>query len=76
MIWSALKRAIAGRAPEPADDDVDPMIALDAEIARGIAHARARRLARPYRDESKRFQHARPKLAELKHAIAMQQVQF
>ena len=75
-MWGLIKRAVAGRAPEPVDNDVDPMIALDAEIARGIAHARARRLARPYRDESKRFQHARPKLAELKHAIAMQQVQF
>jgi hypothetical protein len=75
-MWGLIKRAVAGRAPEPVGPDVDPMIALDAEIARGIAHARARRLARPYRDESKRFQHARPKLVELKRAIALQHVEF
>ncbi len=74
-MWGPFKRAAAGRAPEPVQQ-ANPIDALDAEIARGIAHARARRLARPDRDESKRFQHARPKLAELKHAIAMQQVQF
>lgn len=75
-MWGLIKRAVAGRAPEPVQQVANPVDTLDAEIARGIAHARARRLARPYRDESKRFQHARPKLVELKHAIAMQQVHF
>lgn len=75
-MWGRIKRAVAGRAPEPVQQVANPVDTLDAEIARGIAHARARRLARPYRDESKRFQHARPKLAELKHAIALQHVEF
>jgi hypothetical protein len=75
-MWGLIKRAIAGRAPEPAQRPTNTVDTLDAEIARGIAHARARRLARPYRGESKRFQHARPKLVELKRAIALQHVEF
>jgi hypothetical protein len=75
-MWGLIKRIVAGQAPQPGRRGIDPVAALDADIARGVAAARSRRLARPYRSERERFKRAQPKLAELKHAIAMQQVQF
>ena len=77
-MWGLIKRAVVGRAPvaphRPAIED--RLARLDADIDRGIADARARRLARPPRAEHERFNRARPKIAELKRAIAMQQVIF
>ena len=77
-MWGLIKRAVVGRAPvaphRPAIED--HLARLDADIDRGIADARARRLARPPRAEHERFIRARPKVVELRHAIAMQQVIF
>ncbi len=77
-MWGLIKRAVVGRAPvaQPRSSVEDRIARLDAEIDRGIADARARRLARPPRAEHERFKRAQPKVAELKHAIAMQQVIF
>ena len=73
-----IARIFAGRAPEAqARLSVEDRLArLDADIDRGIADARARWLARPPRAEHERFSRARPKVAELKHAIAMQHVEL
>jgi len=77
-MWGLIKRAVVGRAPvaQPRPSVEDRIARLDAEIDRGIADVRARRLARPPRAEHERFKRAQPKVAELKHAIAMQQVIF
>ncbi len=73
-----IARMFAGRAPvvQPRPSFEDRIARLDADIDRGIADVRARRLARPPRVEHERFKRAQPKVAELKHAIAMQQVIF
>ncbi len=77
-MWGLIKRAVVGRAPlaQPRPSVDDRIARLDADIDRGIADVRARRLARPPRAERERFKRAQPKVAELKHAIAMQQVIF
>ncbi len=77
-MWGLIKRAVVGRAhvAQPRPSIEDRLARLDADIERGIADARARRLARPPRAEHERFSRARPKVAELKHAIAMQHVEF
>ena len=77
-MWGLIKRAVVGRAPvaQPRPSVEDRLARLDADIDRGIADARARRLARPPRAQHERFNRARPKIAELKRAIAMQQVIF
>jgi len=73
-MWGLITRIFAGQAPQPSRPD--PVAALEADITRGIADARARRLSRPSRTERERFKRAQPKLAELKQAIAMQHVEF
>ena len=77
-MWGLIKRAVVGRAPvaQPRPLVEDRIARLDADIDRGIADVRARRLARPPRAEHERFKRAQPKVAELKHAIAMQHVEF
>jgi len=77
-MWGLIKRAVVGRAPvaQPRPSVEDRLARLDADIDRGIADARARRLARPTRAEHERFIRARPKVTELKRAIAMQHVEF
>ncbi len=77
-MWGLIKRIVVGRPPvaQPRPSFEDRIARLDADIDRGIADVRARRLARPPRAEHERFKRAQPKVAELKHAIAMQQVIF
>ena len=72
-MWGLIKRTIVGRAPQ---QGLSTHQRLAADIERGIADARARRLARPARSERERFARAQPKLAQLKRAIAMQHVEF
>lgn len=55
-----IARILAGQAPLP---PVNPL-ALDVDA--GIAQRRAERLARPAVTEAKRFEHARPKVDQLR----------
>lgn len=58
-------------------DNAEPQLAnLADEIDAGVARQAEARRARLVRSESKRFAHARPKLDQLRHDIAMQQVDF
>ncbi|MBW6523454.1 hypothetical protein KZ810_08075 [Sphingomonas sp. RHCKR47] len=51
-------------------------VSLADEIEAACARQAEARRARAPRDEAKRFAHARPKLEQLRHDIAMQQVDF
>ena len=62
------KRSREQAPPQPVSlaDEIEAACARQAEIRR----------ARAPRDEAKRFARARPKLEQLRHDIAMQQVDF
>ncbi len=66
-------RGLFARLLAPATPVVDP---LAAEIAAGIEQQRQRRIAREGRKRSNRFDHARPKVQQLREEIARQMVDF
>lgn len=59
-------------APTPAQAaPVDSLTRCEREIAEAVSRRRAARLARPTRDEAKRFARARPKTDQLAREMAM-----
>ena len=62
-----IARIFAGQAPLPAEDGTS---VIQAQIAAGIAQQREQRLARERRRASQRFEHARPKLEQLRAFVA------
>lgn len=69
-MWGLISRLRRGQARLPAARPMTAAEALDASIAARREH----RLAQPPRTERKRFERARPKVEQLRHAIAMQMV--
>lgn len=68
-----IARILAGQAPlAPAD----PLAATRADLDAAIRQRRAERLARDTARQSQRFEHARPKVEQLRHEIAMRAVIF
>jgi hypothetical protein len=61
-----IARILAGQAPLPAPD---PLLELRAGVEAGIAQRRAARLARTEKQRSRRFEHARPKVEQLRSAL-------
>lgn len=57
-----IARFIAGQAPLP---PTDPFADARADLDAGIAQRRAARMAREATKRSRRFEHARPKVAQL-----------
>ena len=62
-----ITRIFAGQAPLPAFDET---FAIQAQIAAGIDQQREKRLARENHRASQRFEHARPKLDQLRAFVA------
>ena len=58
-----IARIFAGQAPLPA---IDETLTMHAQIAAGIDQQREKRLARENHRASQRFEHARPKLEQLR----------
>jgi hypothetical protein len=67
-----IHRIFAGQASSPAPRMMTPGEALDA----AIAQRREARRAKPLVTEAKRFAHARPKVEQMRHELAMQRVIF
>lgn len=61
-----IARILAGQAPLP---PADPLAVLRADVEAGIVQRRAARLARAEKQRSRRFEHARLKVEELRSAL-------
>lgn len=67
-----IARILAGQAPLP---PADPLIDLRAGVEAGIAQRRAARVKRVAQQRQRRFEHARPKVEQLRAEILTQHAQ-